>query len=115
MNPLPFTVPTQPTTLDEAGAIPGIILGKHSDTRIKNKAVGFGQWPRPLHNRRTQTGTYVRWGMAVTYNIQPVKMLLLKRLRNGRFTSETATWTQEWFSISVGTSRKFYHITSILQ
>jgi hypothetical protein len=30
----------------------------------------------------------------------------LKRLRNGRFKSETATWIQKWFKKSVGTSGK---------
>ena len=42
--------------------------GKHSDSRMKNKAVAFGQWPRPLylHNRYTRTGTCFPWGMAVT-------------------------------------------------
>jgi hypothetical protein len=35
---------------------------------------------------------------------------LPKRLRKGHFTSETetATWIQEWFKISVGTSKKLY-------
>ena len=35
---------------------------------IQNKAVGFGQRPRPLHhNRYTRTDTCVRWRMAVAY------------------------------------------------
>jgi hypothetical protein len=34
----------------------------------QNKTVGFGQRPRPLHNRHTRTGTCVRWGMAVAQN-----------------------------------------------
>jgi hypothetical protein len=33
---------------------------------------------------------------------------LPKRLRNGRFTSETATWIQKWFKMPVGASRKLY-------
>jgi hypothetical protein len=37
---------------------------KGSHTRIKT--VGFGQRPRPLHNRYTRTDTCVRWVMAVT-------------------------------------------------
>jgi hypothetical protein len=31
-----------------------------------------------------------------------------KRLRNGGFNSETTTWIQKRFKISVGTSRKLY-------
>jgi hypothetical protein len=68
--------------------------GKHSDTDTRIK---------PLHLtndhgcyitavRYTQTETFVRWGLAVTYNrirYQFVTVLLLKRLRDGRFTSET--------------------------
>ena len=36
--------------------------GKHSNTRIKSKAVAFDQRPRPLplQNLYTRTGTYVR-------------------------------------------------------
>jgi hypothetical protein len=40
--------------------------------------------------------TCVRWGMAVTYErYKFVTVSLPKRLRNGRFTSETATWIQK--------------------
>jgi hypothetical protein len=38
---------------------------------------------------------------------------LPKRLRNGRFASETATWIQKWFKISAGASRKL-HMYSII-
>jgi len=45
---------------------------------------------RPLHNRYTRKDTCVRWGMAVTYNrYKFAAVSLLKRLCNGRFTSET--------------------------
>jgi hypothetical protein len=45
--------------------------------------------------------------MAVTNNrYKCVTVSLLKRLSSGRFTSETATWIQKRFKISVGTSRK---------
>jgi hypothetical protein len=56
---------------------------------FKNKTVGFGQRPRPLHNRYTRTGTFVRWGMAVTHSRYNFKPFLPKRFRNGRFASET--------------------------
>jgi hypothetical protein len=57
----------------------------------QNKTVGFGQRPRPLHNRYTRTDNFVRWGMAVTYSrYKIVTVSLPKRFRNGRFTSETA-------------------------
>jgi hypothetical protein len=35
---------------------------------IQNKTAGFGQRPRPLHDRYTRTDTFVRWVMAVTYS-----------------------------------------------
>ena len=57
----------------------------------QNKTVGFGQRPRPLHNRYTRLGTCVRWGMTVTYSrYKFVTVSLPKRFRNGRFTSKTA-------------------------
>jgi hypothetical protein len=53
--------------------------------------------------------TAVRWGMAVTHSrYKFVTISLPKRFPNGRFTSETATWIQKWFKISVWTSKKFY-------
>jgi hypothetical protein len=76
---------------------------------LKNKTVGFGQRPRPLHNFYTRP-----LGMAIMYHSR-YKFLtfsLPKRLRNGRFASEsavrpcagfrseTATWTQKWFKMS---------------
>jgi hypothetical protein len=86
-----------------------IIPVKDSHTRIQNKTVGFDQRPRPFHNRYTRTDTCVRWGMAVTYNrYKFVTVSFPKRFRNGRFTSETATWIQKYLkkSVGVGTSRK---------
>ena len=66
-------------------------VARGKDINNQNKTVGFGQRPRPLHNRYTRTDTCVRWAMAVTYNrYKFVTVLLLKRLRNGRFASETA-------------------------
>ena len=68
-----------------------IMLVKHSHTRIKPLAVGFGQRPRPLHSRYryTRTGTCVRWGMAIAYSrYKFVTVSLPKRFRNGRFTSK---------------------------
>jgi hypothetical protein len=47
--------------------------------------------------------------MAVMYSrYKFVTVLLLKRLRNGRFTFETATWIQKWFKMPAGPSRKLY-------
>jgi hypothetical protein len=37
-----------------------------------------------------------------------VTVSIPKRLRNGRFNSETATWIQWRFKIPPGTSRKLY-------
>jgi hypothetical protein len=81
------------TALEEAEAIPG----KHSDTNTnQNTAVAFDfdQPPQPLHSCyllcHNRTDTCFRWGMAVAngrYKILTVS--LLKRLRNGRFRSET--------------------------
>ena len=69
------------TALDEAEIIPG----------IKNKAVGFDQRPRPLHDRYTRTDTCVRWEMPVRYiAVKFLSVSLPKRQCNGRFTSETA-------------------------
>ena len=57
------------------------------------------------HNRYTRTDTFVRWGMAVACDrYKFVTVSLPKRLRDGRFTSETATWIQKWFKISAGAS-----------
>jgi hypothetical protein len=62
--------------------------GKHPDTRIKPLPLANGHG-RYIHNRFTRTDTCVRWVMAVTYNrYKCVTVPLLKRLRNGRFTSE---------------------------
>jgi hypothetical protein len=47
--------------------------------------------------------------MAVTYSrYKFVTASLPKRFLNGRFASETATWIQKLFKISVGTSRNLY-------
>ena len=88
-----------------------IIPVKGSHTRIKPLALAsghgrYGTWPLSY----TRTGSFVRWRMAVTYNrYKFVTVSLLKRLRNGRFTSETVTLIliQKWFKKSVGASRKF--------
>jgi hypothetical protein len=100
----------------------GAILVKDPHTSgHQNVTVDFGKRPRPLplhiNSRYTRTGTCVRWGMAVAYQylysrykfvLCSITVLLLKRLRGGRFKSKTATWIQKWFKISVGTSRKLY-------
>ena len=68
-----------------------------SGTPHQNITVGFDQRPRLLHNRYTRTDTCFRWGMAVTYSrYKFVTVSLPKRFRNGRFTSETATWIQKY-------------------
>ena len=76
---------------------------KDSHTRIKPLALASG------HGRYitvTPELTLVRWGMAVAYSrYKFVTVSLPKRFRNGRFTSETATWIQKYFKKSVGTSR----------
>jgi hypothetical protein len=43
-----------------------VIPSKHS-LQNQNKAVDFGQRPRPLHYRYTRTDTCVRWDMSVKY------------------------------------------------
>jgi hypothetical protein len=44
----------------------------------------------------TERVNYVRWGLAVKYSrYKFVTVALTKRPRNGRFTSETATWIQK--------------------
>jgi hypothetical protein len=67
--------------------------------------VGFGQRQRPLHNRYTRTDTFSvgEWPL----HIAVVNFLIVSlpgRFRNGRFTSETATWIQKCFQKSVGNS-----------
>jgi hypothetical protein len=74
----------------------------------QNKAVGFCQRPRPLHNPYTRTGTCFHWGVDVAYNrYKLLTVLLPKRPRiitavsilkppSGGFRSETATWTPKW-------------------
>jgi hypothetical protein len=59
---------------------------------VLNKAVAFDQQPRPSHDHRyTRTGTCSRWEIAVAHNrTKFVTVSRLKRLRDGRFTSETA-------------------------
>jgi hypothetical protein len=53
--------------------------------------------------------------MAVTHNrYKFVTVSLPKRLRNGRFTSETAPWIQKWFKISVGSMLYALRITIIV-
>jgi hypothetical protein len=89
-----------------------IIPVKDSHTRTKPLALVSG-YGRHIHNRYTRTGTFFRWGMAVTVTgtygrNKFVAVSLPKRLRNGRFRSEMVTWIQKWFKISAGTSRKLY-------
>jgi hypothetical protein len=44
-----------------------------------------------VRDRHTRMGTCVRWGMAAAYgHYKFMTVSLLKRPRNGRFTSETA-------------------------
>jgi hypothetical protein len=69
--------------------------------KIPTPEYNRGLWPaaiiRPLHNRYTRTDTCVRLGMAVTYDRYKFRTVsITKRLRNGRFASETATWIQKW-------------------
>jgi hypothetical protein len=89
-----------------------ITPGKHSDTRTKPLPLTNGYGRYMLHDRYTRTDTFFRWGMAVTYynRYKFVAVSLPRRLRNGRFNSETAvrrfrsetaTWIQKWFKISV--------------
>ena len=60
-----------------------------------------------VSTRCSRTDICVHWGMAVTYSCYKfVTISLLKRFRNVRFSSETATWIQKCFKKSVGTSRK---------
>jgi hypothetical protein len=80
--------------------------------RIKPLALadGHGRY-RCITVTPEQTTDTARWEMAVAVTHNRYKFLtvsLLKRLRNGRFTSETVTWIQKWFKNSVGTSRKLY-------
>jgi hypothetical protein len=57
----------------------------------QKKTIGFGQRPRPLHDRHTRTDNFVRWGIAVAHSrCKFVTVSLRKRPRDGRFTSETA-------------------------
>jgi hypothetical protein len=84
-----------------------MIPGNHSDTRIKPLPFsnGHGRYTTATPERRTET--CVRWGMAAAcgrYKILTVS--LLKRLRDGCFASETATWIQKLFKIFAETPRE---------
>jgi hypothetical protein len=75
----------------------GIIPVKDSHTRIKLLALASGHG-RYITVTPERTLAYVRWGMAFTYSrYKFVTVSLPKRFRNGRFTSETATWIQKYF------------------
>jgi hypothetical protein len=71
---------------------------KHTTGQGVNKAVGFGQRPRPLHYRYIRTDTCVRWGVSVKYIA--VKSLPF-HFQNGLVTAvsevKTVTWIQKWF------------------
>jgi hypothetical protein len=78
---------------------------KDSHTRIKPLALASG------HGRCTTTVS--EWTLVSVgewpLNIAVIIFLavsLPKRFRNGRLTSETATWIQKHFKKSVGASRK---------
>jgi hypothetical protein len=61
----------------------------------QNKAVGFDQRPRPLHDRYTRTDTCVRWEMSVkSIAVKFLSVTLLKPPFGG-FRSETVTWIQK--------------------
>jgi hypothetical protein len=62
---------------------------KHGGVGAGRRATGIQQWPLHVYSR---------------YKFLTVS--LPKRFRNGRFTSETATWIQKCLKKSVGTSRK---------
>jgi hypothetical protein len=66
---------------------------KGSHTRIKPLALASGHG-RYITVTPEQTPV-VRSGMAVTYSRYKFLVSLPKRFRNGRFTSETATWIQK--------------------
>jgi hypothetical protein len=70
--------------------------------RITPLTLASGHGRYTTHNPHTRT--VFRWGMAVAHNRYNFLKFFLtasppKRLRDGRFTSETATWTwiQKWF------------------
>ena len=97
------------TNFQLPGARGWIIPGKNPDTRIKPLPLTNGHGRYITVTRYTRTDSCVRWGMAVIYSrYKFIAVPLPKRLRNGRFTSETATWIQKWFKIPAGTSRKLY-------
>ena len=86
----------------------GIILPvKDSHTRIKPLAFTSGHGRYITVTPEQTLMSVCRWGMAVTYSrYKFVNVSIPKRLCNGRFTSETATWIQKWFKMSIGTCRK---------
>jgi hypothetical protein len=98
---------TNPFTTKFPGSGTEIIPVEDPHTRIKPLASASAQRTRPLHNRYTRAGVFVRWVMAVIHSrYKFVTVSLLKRLRGVGFRSETATWIQKWFKISAGASRK---------
>jgi hypothetical protein len=66
---------------------------------MKHKIVGFGQRPRPLYNNyHTPEREILSVGerpVHITVANKFVTAPLLKRLRKGRFNSETAAWIQK--------------------
>jgi hypothetical protein len=85
--------------------------------RTHTHVSSFASTPLMTHPRlisclcpRTRAETCYCWipVMAVTYNRYPYKFVTFsppKRLQNGRFNSETATWIQKRLKMPVGTSR----------
>jgi hypothetical protein len=83
---------------------------KHSHTRIKPLALASGH-DRYSYTTVTPERALVsvgEWPLHIYSRYKFLTVSLPKRFRSGRFTSETATWIQKWFKMSVGTSRKFY-------
>jgi hypothetical protein len=83
------------------------VKDSHTRTRIKPLALASG------HGRyitATPEPTILSvGGMTVTYGrYKFVTVTLPNLLRNGRFTSETATWNQKRFKIPAGAPRKLY-------
>jgi hypothetical protein len=98
--------------LHKAGG--GDVSGRYRKRPLQEAVTGSGRYMRPLQEAGggDGSGRYInnvlrQDASAVTYNrYKFVTVSLPKRLRNSQFASETATWIQKWFKISVGNSRE---------
>jgi hypothetical protein len=84
---------------------------KDSHTRIKPLALTCDHGRYITATPERTLASVGEWPLNIYSRYEFVTVSLLKRLHNGGFISETATWIQRWFKIisaGVGNSRNLY-------